>query len=253
MKGCVVGMAVVETVMHLLGERVSVTEMLRVTETVWVATLLDAAGEGDRVIETDTVRVTETVYVLDAVTVRVNGFVVTTGLPVTVMVLLPEMVMEGETVFVAKLVVGAGDAVKVTEGVKEPLGERSPLAVEQMLADCVGLRRLLTLGETVADRPVLPDTAPVGLTVGLPVARLADTAGDPVTDCIVVGLTLTEPVLLRRAVGVATEADELMLGVTLPVELLAGLGVTTGLDDPRGVAVAHCDMEEDTLLDPVGL
>lgn len=208
-----VGRVVGDIVTQLLGERVSVTETVR------VATLLDTTGEGDRVIETDIVRVT----------VRVNGFVVTTGLPVTVIVLETETVIDGDTVFVAKLLVGRGDPVNVTEDVKEPLGERWALTLPVRVADCL----------------VLPDT--------LPVARLADTVGDPVTDCIIVGLTLTEPVLLRMPLGVTTEVDELMLGVTLSVELLVGLDVTTGLGDPRGVAVAHCDMEEDTLLDPVGL
>ena len=110
--------------------------------------------------------------------------------------------------------------------------------MELRLDDCVGLRRLLTLGKTVADRPVLPDTVPVGLTSGLPVARLAETTGDPLTDW----LGLARPLTVGRTVP-----DKPMLGVTLPVELLAGLDDTD--EDPVG----HCDWEEETLLDPVRL
>ena len=234
----------VETVAHLLGERVSVTEMLRETETVRVATLLDAAGEADRVIETDMVRVTETVYVLDPVTVRVNGFVVTTGLPVTVMVLLPEMVMEGETVFVAKLVVGAGDAVKVTEGVKEPLGERWPLGVSVLitvrdpLTDWVGLAGPLTLGVAVPDKPMLGVTLPVELLAGLD-----DTDEDPVGHCEREGDTLLDDVRLLIAV-------ELLLAHCVGV--IEGLAVPT-VAEATGEPVEDTAEEEEELANPVAV
>lgn len=228
----------VETVTHLLGERVSVTEMLRVTEIVRVAILLDAAGEVDRVIETETVRDTEIVYVFDPVTVRVNGFVVTTGLPVTVMVLLPEMVMDGDTVFVAKLVVGTGDAVKLTEDVKELLGERWPLgvsvpmSVRDPLTDWVGLARPLTLGGTVPDKPMLGVTLPVELLTGLD-----DTDEDPVGHCEREGDTLLDAVRLLIAV-------ELLLAHC--VGLIEGVAVPQ-LAEAAGEAVSDGTVEEDAL------